>query len=59
MTSAHFIYIPVILMLGLVLGFILGGRSTREAIRLQQQRTDERAQRKLDRAAAKAAQPPP
>ena len=48
--SSHFIYIPTILILGLVLGFIMGARSTREAIRLDQERADARARRKAERA---------
>jgi hypothetical protein len=57
--SSHFIYIPAVLMLGLVLGFIWGGRMTREALRLQQRAEDERAQRKAVRAAARKADEPP
>ena len=48
--SSHFIYIPVILVLGLVLGFIMGARSTREAIRLQDERAQARERRKAERA---------
>lgn len=51
-SSAHFIYIPAILILGIVLGFIWGSRVTREFYRLEQQRADERARRKAERAAA-------
>ena len=54
-TSAHFIYIPGVLILGLVLGFIWGSRATREQFRLEQQRADERERRKAQRAAEKAA----
>ena len=31
--SSHFIYIPAIFVLGIVLGFIFGSRATREAYR--------------------------
>lgn len=31
MTTAHFIYIPGILMLGIVIGFLLGGRAAATA----------------------------
>ena len=48
--SSHFIYIPAVLILGIVLGFIFGSRATREAFRLEQQRADERARRKAERA---------
>jgi hypothetical protein len=59
--SSHFIYIPAILVLGLVMGFIFGARATREALRLEQRAADERARRKVERAARHAAegQPPP
>jgi len=52
--SSHFIYIPVIFVLGIVLGFIFGSRSTREAYRLEQKAADERARRQTERAARKA-----
>jgi hypothetical protein len=54
--SSHFIYIPGILMLGLTLGFIWGGRMTREALRLEKRAEDERAKRKADREARKASE---
>jgi hypothetical protein len=42
-TTAHFIYIPVVLVIGIVIGFILGGRAARdEAVELQA-RKDKRA----------------
>ena len=31
MTAAHFIYIPVILIIGIVFGWILGSRAARDA----------------------------
>lgn len=57
--TSHFIYIPAVVILGLVLGFIWGTRVTREAFRLEQQRAEERARKKAERAAAKADAPPP
>jgi hypothetical protein len=56
--SSHFIYIPAILVLGLVLGFIWGARMTREAYRLEQRAADERAKRKAERAARNEEKPP-
>lgn len=53
--SSHFIYIPVVMILGVALGFIWGARTTREAYVLQQKRNDERDRRKAERAAARAA----
>ena len=31
MTSAHFIFIPAVLLLGIVIGWILGSRAARDA----------------------------
>lgn len=31
MTAAHFIYIPMVLLVGIVLGWILGGRAAKDA----------------------------
>ena len=53
--SSHFIYIPVIFLLGIVLGFILGGKATRDEIALQQRKAAEREARKAERAARDAA----
>lgn len=52
--SSHFIYIPMILILGITLGFIWGARTTREAYELAQRRAEERAKKKADRAAERA-----
>ncbi len=54
--SSHFIYIPAMLILGVVLGFIWGAKATSEAVRLEQKRLDDRARRKAERAAAAAGQ---
>jgi hypothetical protein len=51
-TSAHFIYIPVVLILGIVVGFIMGAKATRDAFALEQRKAEERAARKAARAAA-------
>lgn len=54
--SSHFIYIPVLLILGVVLGFVWGAKATREAVVLEARAADERAQRKAARAARHAAE---
>ena len=56
-TSAHFIYIPAIFVIGIVLGFILGSKATRDAFALEQRKADERAARKAARDAARQAEP--
>jgi uncharacterized membrane protein len=53
--SSHFIYIPVIFTLGIVLGFVLGAKATRDAIALEQRKAAEREERKARRQAASAA----
>lgn len=52
--SSHFIYIPVILILGIVLGFVLGSKATRDAIALEQKKAAEREERRARRQAAAA-----
>jgi hypothetical protein len=48
-TTAHFIYIPVVLVLGIVIGFVLGGRAARDAFAAQKEREDARAARRAAR----------
>lgn len=43
MSSAHIIYIPLVLIVGMVLGFVLGGRAARDAENLHAKRDAERA----------------
>jgi hypothetical protein len=38
MTAAHFIYIPSILLLGIVIGWILGSRAAADAYAVQARR---------------------
>jgi hypothetical protein len=57
--SSHFIYIPVIFVLGIVLGFLLGSKATRDAIAFEQKKAAEREERRAKRqqeAAARAEQ---
>lgn len=46
MTSAHFIFIPAVLLVGIVIGWILGARAARDAYAVELKRRDERAARK-------------
>jgi hypothetical protein len=55
MTSGHFIFIPVVLLLGLVIGFIIGGRAARDAYQMELKRDEERKKAKVDREARRAA----
>jgi uncharacterized membrane protein len=52
--SSHFIYIPVIFILGIVIGFVLGAKATRDALALEARKAAEREERKARRAAAAA-----
>jgi hypothetical protein len=45
MTSAHFVFIPAVLLLGIVIGWILGSRAARDAFAMELKRRDERASR--------------
>jgi hypothetical protein len=46
MTSAHFIFIPAVLLLGIVIGWILGSRAAADAFQAELRRREERAARK-------------
>ena len=46
--AAHFIYIPSILLLGVVLGWILGSRAAADAYASRAKREQEKAARKRD-----------
>jgi hypothetical protein len=45
MTSGHFIYVPAILMLGIVVGWILGSRAAADAYAADVKRREARARR--------------
>ena len=49
-TSAHFIYIPFVLLIGIVIGFILGGRAAKDALAAEKRKEEARAERKAARA---------
>jgi hypothetical protein len=52
-TAAHVIYIPGVLLLGVVIGFILAGRAQKAAEAEKAERDKRRAERAAERAAAK------
>ena len=45
MTAAHLIYIPSILLLGIVIGWILGSRAAADAYAMEAKREAERKRR--------------
>jgi hypothetical protein len=47
-TAAHFIYIPGVLLLGVVIGWILGSRAAADAYAAQMRRLEQKAQRQKD-----------
>jgi hypothetical protein len=46
MTAGHFIFIPAVLLVGVVIGWVLGGRAARDAYAAELRRREERAERK-------------
>jgi len=46
MTSSHFLFIPAVLLLGVVLGWVLGARAAKDAFAAELKRREERAARK-------------
>jgi hypothetical protein len=42
MTAGHFIYIPVMILIGVVIGWVLGGRAARDAYAAELRRREER-----------------
>ncbi|HTV02240.1 MAG TPA: hypothetical protein VMF13_16955 [Luteitalea sp.] len=46
MTAGHFIFIPAVLLVGIVIGWILGSRAATDALRGQMKRDEERRARK-------------
>lgn len=45
MGAGHFIYIPAVLFIGIVLGWILGSRAARDAFAAELRRREERGKR--------------
>jgi hypothetical protein len=41
-TAAHFIFIPAVLLIGVVIGWILGSRAAQDAIASELRKRDER-----------------
>jgi hypothetical protein len=45
MTAGHFIFIPAVLLIGIVLGWVLGSRAARDAYAAELRRREERSAR--------------
>ncbi len=46
MPSSHFIFIPAVLLIGVVLGWIFGSRAARDAYAVELRRREEREKRR-------------
>jgi hypothetical protein len=45
MTAGHFIFIPSVLLIGVILGWVLGSRAARDAYAVELKRREERKAR--------------
>ncbi|HUF48720.1 MAG TPA: hypothetical protein VMM93_12965 [Vicinamibacterales bacterium] len=45
MSASHFIFIPAVLLVGIVIGWLLGSRAARDAYAIELKRQQERAAR--------------
>ena len=49
MTAGHFIFIPSVLLIGVVIGWVLGSRAARDAFGAELRRREEKAARQASR----------
>ena len=54
MTAGHFIFIPSVALVGIVIGWILGSRAARDAFAAELRRRDERAAKKSEKLEVKS-----
>ena len=45
MTAGHFIFIPAVLLIGIVIGWVLGSRAARDAFAAELKRREEKSQK--------------
>ena len=45
MTAGHFLFIPAVLLVGVVIGWVLGSRAARDAFAIELKRREEKAAR--------------
>ncbi|MCA9673453.1 MAG: hypothetical protein H6709_10070 [Kofleriaceae bacterium] len=55
MTWNHVFFIPIVAMLGIFIGFVMGARAARNSFDLERKRDEERAAARAEREARKAA----
>jgi hypothetical protein len=53
MTAGHFIFIPSILLIGIVIGWVLGSRAARDAFAAEIRRREEKEARRAQKGAQK------
>jgi hypothetical protein len=49
MTAGHFIFIPSVALVGMVIGWVLGSRAARDAFAAELRRREERAAKKSEK----------
>ncbi len=52
MPSSHFIFIPAVLLIGVVIGWVLGSRAARDAYAAELRKREAKEQRARERAAS-------
>jgi hypothetical protein len=55
-TAGHFIFIPAVLLLGIVIGWILGSRAARDAYAAELRRREDKLKAEAGRAGGQAGQ---
>ena len=45
MTAGHFIFIPSVMLIGVIIGWVLGSRAARDAFAMDLKRREERAKK--------------
>jgi hypothetical protein len=45
MSAAHFLFIPAVLLIGIIIGWVLGGRAAQDAFAAELRKREERARR--------------
>jgi hypothetical protein len=54
LTAAHFIFIPSVMLVGLVIGWVLGSRAAHDAYQSELRKREERALRKQQKLEGKS-----
>jgi hypothetical protein len=49
MTSAHLIFIPAVLLIGVVIGWVLGSRAAQDAFAAEMRRREERSKKPVSK----------